>query len=77
MTQNTPISDKVDRIETIVETLENGDVSLEEATELHEEGQTLLEALQDDPMLEMAQSLNSDSDILLIGRCRFSGFINE
>jgi len=49
MTQNTPISDKVDRIETIVETLENGDVvSLEEATELHEEGQTLLEALQDD-----------------------------
>jgi len=38
----------VDRIETIVETLENGDVSLEEAEELHEEGQTLLEALQDD-----------------------------
>jgi len=48
MTQETPISDKVDRIETIVETLENGDVSLEEAEELHEEGQTLLEALQED-----------------------------
>lgn len=48
MTQETPISDKVDRIETIVERLENGDVSLEEAEELHEEGQTLLEALQED-----------------------------
>ena len=48
MTQETPISDKVDRIETIVETLENGDVSLEEAEELHEEGQKLLEALQED-----------------------------
>lgn len=48
MTQETPISDKVDRIETIVETLENGDVSLEEAEELHEKGRTLLEALEDD-----------------------------
>ena len=48
MTQETPISDKVDRIETIVERLENGDVSLEEAEELHVEGQTLLEALQED-----------------------------
>jgi len=48
MTQETPISDKVDRIETIVDTLENGDISLEEAEELHEEGQTLLGALQED-----------------------------
>ena len=48
MTQETPITDMVDRIETIVETLENGDASLEEAEELHEEGQTLLEALQED-----------------------------
>jgi len=48
MTQKTPISDKVDRIETIVETLENGDVSLEDAQELHKEGQGLLEELQDD-----------------------------
>jgi len=48
MTQNTPISDKVNRIETIVETLENGNVSLEEAEELHIEGQAVLEALQDD-----------------------------
>jgi len=48
MTQNTPISDKVDRIETIVETLENGDISLEEAEELHIEGQAVLEALQDE-----------------------------
>jgi len=48
MTQETPISDKVDRIETIVERIENGDVSLEEAQQLHEEGQTLLKELQDD-----------------------------
>ena len=48
MTQNTPISEKVDRIESIVDTLENGDVSLEEAQELHKEGQTLIEELQDD-----------------------------
>jgi len=48
MTQKTPISEKVDRIESIVDTLENGDVSLEDAEELHEEGQTLLEELQDD-----------------------------
>jgi len=54
----------VDRIETIVETLENGDVSLEEAEELHEEGQTLLEALQDDLMSAMAQSSNSEQTSL-------------
>ncbi len=48
MTENTPISDKVDRIETIVERLDSGDVSLEEAQQLHEEGQTLLEELQAD-----------------------------
>ena len=48
MTQETPISEKVDRIETIVEKIENGDVSLEEAQQLHEEGQTLLKELQDD-----------------------------
>jgi len=48
MTQEIPISDKVDRIETIVEKIETGDVSLEEAQQLHEEGQTLLKELQDD-----------------------------
>ena len=48
MTQETPISDKVNRIETIVERIESGDVSLEEAQQLHEEGQTLLKELQDD-----------------------------
>ncbi len=48
MTQNTPINKKVDRIESIVETLENGNVSLEEAQELHKEGQTLIEELQDE-----------------------------
>ncbi len=48
MTETNPISEKVDRIEAIVETLENGDVPLEEAQDLHEEGQTLLERLQND-----------------------------
>jgi len=48
MTQETPINEKVDRIETIVERIENGDISLEEAQRLHEEGQTLLKELQDD-----------------------------
>ena len=48
MTENNSIGDKVDRIETIVERLDSGDVSLEEAQKLHKEGQTLLEELQAD-----------------------------
>ncbi|PSQ32513.1 exodeoxyribonuclease VII small subunit [Halobacteriales archaeon SW_10_68_16] len=48
MTEETTISEKVDRVETIIETLEDGDVSLERAQELHAEGQALLEELQAD-----------------------------
>jgi len=48
MTENNSIGDKVDRIETIVERLDSGDVSLEEAQKLHKEGQTLLKELQAD-----------------------------
>ena len=47
MTDNTPISDKVHRIETIIEQLEEGDVSLEEAQELREEGKEVLEELEE------------------------------
>ena len=46
MTDNTPISDKVDRIETIIEQLEDGEVSLEEAQELRGEGKEILEELE-------------------------------
>mgnify|MGYP000736428324 FL=1 len=46
MTDNTPISDKVDRIETIIEQLEDGEVSLEEAQELREEGKEILAELE-------------------------------
>lgn len=44
----TPISEKVDRIEEIIETLESGEVSLERARTLHEEGQSLVEDLEMD-----------------------------
>lgn len=44
----TPISEKVDRIEEIIETLEAGEVSLERAKSLHEEGQSLVEDLEMD-----------------------------
>jgi len=42
------------------------DVSLEEAEKLHEEGQMLLEALQEDLDVGDGQSSSSDSDNLLI-----------
>lgn len=48
MTAETPISDRVDRIERIIETLEDGEVSLDRAQELHEEGQDVLAELQDE-----------------------------
>lgn len=48
MTQHDSIDEKVDRIERIIETLETGDVSLEEARDLREEGQALLAELEDD-----------------------------
>ena len=47
MTDHTPISDKVDRIETIIGQLEDGEVSLEEAQELREEGKEILEELEE------------------------------
>ena len=47
MTDTTPISDKVDRIETIIEQLEDGEVSLEEAQELREEGKEVLTDLEE------------------------------
>jgi len=42
------ISEKLDRVETIIETLDDGDISLEQAKELHEEGRALLDSLQAD-----------------------------
>jgi len=47
MTDNNTISEKVDRIETIIEQLEDGDVSLEEAQELREEGKEVLTDLEE------------------------------
>ena len=47
MTSDTPVSDKVDRIEAIIEQLEDGEVSLEEAQELRAEGTELLGELED------------------------------
>jgi exodeoxyribonuclease VII small subunit len=47
MSEGNPIDDHVDRVEQIIETLEDGNVSLERAQELHKEGQEELEDLQD------------------------------
>ena len=41
-----PIAEKTERIEAIIDQLESGDVSLERATELKEEGDKLLEELE-------------------------------
>jgi len=40
------ISDKTDRLESIIEQLEDGEVSLERANDLHEEGKELLAELE-------------------------------
>jgi exodeoxyribonuclease VII small subunit len=40
------IADKTDRLEQIIERLENGDVSLERANELHAEGTELIAELE-------------------------------
>jgi len=40
------IADKTDRLEQIVEQLEDGDVSLERANELHAEGTELIAELE-------------------------------
>jgi exodeoxyribonuclease VII small subunit len=59
MTDDNTISEKVDRVETIIETLEDGGVSLERAKELREEGETLL--------AEFRQDLDvGDGDVLQI-----------
>ena len=47
MSENTPVSDKVDRVEAIIEQLEDGEVSLEEAQELREEEKELLTELEE------------------------------
>lgn len=44
----TSIAEKTDRLEEIIAQLENGEVSLERAAELREEGQELIEELQGD-----------------------------
>ena len=41
-----PIAEKTDRLEAIIVQLEDREVSLERAKELHAEGQKLLEALE-------------------------------
>ncbi|PYZ02523.1 exodeoxyribonuclease VII small subunit [Halogeometricum sp. wsp3] len=40
------IADKTDRLEQIIEQLENGDVALERANELHAEGTELIAELE-------------------------------
>ena len=40
------IADKTDRLEQIIEQLENGDISLERANELHAEGTELIAELE-------------------------------
>ncbi|WP_415380450.1 exodeoxyribonuclease VII small subunit [Halosimplex sp. TS25] len=42
------IAAKTDRLETIIAQLEDGEVSLERAQELHAEGESLLEELEDE-----------------------------
>ena len=42
------IGEKTDRLESIIDQLENGDVSLQRAKELHEEGKELLSELEVD-----------------------------
>lgn len=56
----TSISEKVDRVEEIIETLEDGEVSTERATSLHEEGQSLVEDLEMD--LEIRDGDGSDAE---------------
>jgi exodeoxyribonuclease VII small subunit len=47
MPDDNPISDKVYRVEAIIEQLEDGEVSLEEAQDLREEGKELLAELEE------------------------------
>jgi|APHM01.1.fsa_nt_gi Exonuclease VII small subunit. len=47
MNENTPVSDKVGRIDATIEQLEDGEVSLEETQEPREEGKKILAELED------------------------------
>lgn len=47
MTHDDEIADHVDRIETIIDRLESGDIDLAEARSLLEEGQNRLERLEE------------------------------
>lgn len=47
LSDDASISDYVDRLETIIEQLEDGEVSLERAQELRTEGETLLDHLEE------------------------------
>lgn len=47
MTDESTISETVNRVETIIETLEDGEVSLERAQQLREEGDELLAELRE------------------------------
>lgn len=44
----TSIAEKTDRLEDIIAQLEDGEISLERANELHEEGQELIEQLEEE-----------------------------
>lgn len=46
MSNDKSISETVDRVETIIETLEDGEVCLERAQELRQEGEQLLAELR-------------------------------
>lgn len=48
MSQDDSIDEKVDRIETIIDLLEEDDVSLDRARELHDEGHAIIDELRDD-----------------------------
>jgi exodeoxyribonuclease VII small subunit len=53
MSEQTSIGDKVDRIDAIIEGLEDGEVSLEEAKELREEGKEIICELEE--MLDVGE----------------------
>lgn len=42
------ISEKMDRVHEIIETIEDGEVSLERAKHLRDEGRAILETVEDD-----------------------------
>lgn len=48
MSENDSIEEKVDRVETIIDLLEEGDVSLARAQELHDEGHAIIDELRDE-----------------------------